>query len=251
MTKAIATTSRSDQYKADAQIVRDGVDTFRAVVEAAARIKDSGSWKDVGNYETWGDWCQCEFNCSRVRIAQLTNAAKVMKALPDGIEHDVGSLTESHLRELNRMPEEDREQVLRYVAGNPDGGGVTAERLVDRHKTVVNERLNDEDAAVDLTLAKEGKPKFMEIMFKLRSVKTLLGRLGSTPAGRDLNVASAQADTGNVIALLRFATPHAMCVYCERGCKACDPGETKKRGWMSLGAFKQAGAAQQEGATIL
>lgn len=108
------------QFTKDDEIVVKGRKSFVAVGLALYRIRDSQSYKH--KYSTFEDYCQERHGWTRQRGNQLIDAAKVVGTLTTNVD----TLNEAQARELGRVPEPLRAEVLEHAS---EGGHLTADKI--------------------------------------------------------------------------------------------------------------------------
>ncbi|MDX6556555.1 MAG: hypothetical protein QOD86_2750 [Miltoncostaeaceae bacterium] len=95
------------------------------------RLYEGGAHTALG-YASWGAYFEAEFGQSRSRGYQLLGAARVVASLPaPEVQSTVVDLTESHARELERVPEDQRAGVWRaaVMLANGEGRPVAARHI--------------------------------------------------------------------------------------------------------------------------
>lgn len=99
--------------------IRRGLHTFVEVGQALAEIRDSRLYR--ATHETFAAYLDDRWQISRTRAHELISGAAAVKALPESLFAIAN--TESKARELARVPEEERVQVLEQAAARASEAG--------------------------------------------------------------------------------------------------------------------------------
>ncbi|MCC5805457.1 MAG: hypothetical protein JJU00_03925 [Opitutales bacterium] len=98
-------------------IIAKGIDTFKKVGEALARIRDGRLYRE--SHTTFEEYCRERWNMKRAHAYRMITAAEVASPIGDKIT------AESQARELAKIPEERRAEVVER-ATEASGGRLTA-----------------------------------------------------------------------------------------------------------------------------
>lgn len=99
-----------------------GLETFCEVAEALLKIRDARLYRST--HATFEAYCKERWNLGRSYVNKLIQAVEVVKSLPDDLATIVTN--EGQARELAKVPEASRAEVLKEAAG---AGPVTAKAI--------------------------------------------------------------------------------------------------------------------------
>ena len=95
------------------KVVERGVETFVEVGDALEAIRDGKLYR--AEYRTFEEYCQKRWGFCRDYAYKLIRAAEVVENVDNCLQ---GPLTESQARELGRIPEDRRQDVLDWAIEN-------------------------------------------------------------------------------------------------------------------------------------
>ncbi len=174
------------------------------------QLRDGEGWVALG-YATWAKCCETEFGYSKRHANRLIQAAEISQQV--GPIGPTRPLPESHARELSRVPEESRQDVLDLAEEKADGKPVTAATIQQAAVEVLNEPedepLEDDDDAAD-----EDEPEpsnnweWIEIETKelgkdIGNMNRMVEFIDAIAEGVDRNATVAFARLENLAATLR------------------------------------------------
>ena len=122
------------------------------------QLRDGEGWVALG-YATWDKCCETEFGYSKRHANRLIQAAEISQQV--GPIGPTEPLPESHARELGRVPEESRQDVLDLAEEKADGKPVTAATIRRAAVEVLDEpddEPEEEDEAEDEPDLDEDEP---------------------------------------------------------------------------------------------
>lgn len=245
---------RSDLEECESAI-GSGLETFLQVGEALTTIRERKLYRET--HATFEAYCEGQWEISRHRAYDLIGNVAVAKSLepPKGTNGEMCKIlhttseNESHLRELKKVPAENRIEVIERAAeaapprvnGKP---AITAQVIREvaaevagdaKDETPVDQEGNKiESKGVQAAFAE--RAKFVALQRKVSALKAEFAELCDGNAGRYAERQQQQfdAEVGNLHAIIRFSIPHAVCPYC--GGRKCD--SCKQSGWMSEDLYK-------------
>lgn len=110
----LTTTDKRDLTESRAKAICDRIrGGIESVAELLVELHDGKGWIALG-YKSWKECCEKEFRHSASWACRQIQCHEVNAALPIGTD-----LSESQARELAKVPEEKREEVLEAAGENP------------------------------------------------------------------------------------------------------------------------------------
>ena len=120
---APATRKRYDDLK---KVVRESIGAGRKLWAALKAIKEEKLY--LHEYKTWEDFCRDQHDFSPQHANRLIAAFEIVKSLPRESEPVGSLLNEAQARELAKVPEENRAEILAEASKS---GAVTASSIAD------------------------------------------------------------------------------------------------------------------------
>lgn len=252
LTKSSTALTRKEQNELDEceGVIGSGLDAWIQVGEALADIREKRLYRQTD--ATFDDYCDRAWQMRPRRAYDLMANVAVAKSLPSSNGDEAIceiSHTESHLRELGKVPVESRKEVaeraVEIAPTNSKGHPAVTAKVIQQAAAEVIGDANDEtpvdqignkieSKGVQAAFAERGK--FTALQRKVSALKAEFAELCDGNAGRYAERQQQQfdAEVGNLHAIIRFSIPHAVCPYC--GGRKCD--SCKQSGWMSEDLYK-------------
>ena len=227
---------RGDLQKHEATIEM-GQKTFVQVGNALMAIRDGRLYRET--HSSFEAYTADRWNYSRPRAYQLIEAAQVVTALPkpprsqDGDKVSTVVDTERQARELGKVPEAKRPEVLKKAA-EATGGKPTASAIREAAKEVEPKERTLKDAkgrAVPPKL-RAAWEQCQQLDLWSRQLNALLREVKEftekPKCGAYMDLVTFERDIRNCKHALKFAKPYVVCHVCKGdGCTSC-----RKTGWM-------------------
>jgi len=195
------------------KIVMQGLKSYVETGIALAEIRDSKLYRQ--NYDTFEEFCRCEFKIERRRAYQLIEAAEVKEALPPEMCNKLHN--ESQARALAAVPVVDRTAVLEVAS---QGGPPTAVKITAAAKAI--------EPIIELD--KTGHPIPAEVLTDWQRAEAIAAgamrelsdlKCAVAKALGDKNVVFAAvnnaliADLSNAYSGFKLVMPFAVCSTCQ------------------------------------
>lgn len=194
-----------------------------AAAKALSVIRDKKLFRP---YKTLKEFCQRECGWTEQRLYQVIKFAKVRAALPGKTKQLLSH--ESQARELARVPEEQRSEVLEEVAAT---GPVTAEAI----KTVAASKQSDNGVYDNMGYPMATKsmaywnrrPEVQELLRHISGARTILGKIkDGDPLYRRVNaIRSKREKLDDYYNEFKGALPEYVCYSCDgltpQQCRLC------------------------------
>jgi hypothetical protein len=241
-----------------------------SVSDLLVELHEGEGWKTLG-YGSWKECCEKEFQHSawwanrQLRVAEVRRAlpppqAKKSKACEIHTVLQPNPPKDSHLIELEKVPENQRLAVLAWAEEKADGKPLTAAMIRQAAKDCLKAEPDTEDEPPEepappapvLDALKRPVPENLKPVFEnvtpfdeamnlctalTKALNTLRAddTIGIVFAGRGV-ASQALKDVSNVRHALKFSRPYAVCPYCKgKGCDACS-----EAGWVGEGVYRSA-----------
>lgn len=195
-------------------------------------------------YKTFKEYCEKEHGFTRRRAYQIIEAAQVQQALPKNVNH--GTQNERQLRELSKIPQENREAVLKRAE---ESGQVTAASIAKAAKdlNVEPEKFLDQTGLPIPDSIQEvwrrAHNTGTELLRAISAVRSTIRQGFELDANGDRDVIYAEVtnsiipDLNGAYGLIKCMIPYAVCTSCQghrpNKCTLC-----KGRGFISEFGYK-------------
>lgn len=241
----------ADKEELDAieKVISKGKNTFVAVGLGLERIRQSRIYRHW--YDTFEDYCQKKWGWTSRRGRQLINSALVAEEVTKQMGTTV-PISECAVRELSKVPKEDRAEVLTSVSKN---GPVTAKAIISQADARLYTSAKNVDAAkekppeerkdaIGRIIPNEILPEWdraSEVGSRLRKLASEIKvTVERGLADKDVIFAEITNPTISEAAGLHYTLsqifPHSVCPACQgklrNSCQLC-----RKRGWISKFLF--------------
>lgn len=233
-------------------------DMLRGVVDGGAAllaIRDEKLYR--AEYRTFVDFLRQECKLTKTTAYAIINRARAVKSLPSNVRNSGQTPpilpqpeTASHADELNKAPENRREEVWEQVIetapkdadGKPKVTAAHVKKTVEASKPVIQD-----DGTPTLTdavaLIMDQAEAFNLIRKAMLTIRKEVEGLKTMPVGEFLDLQTFRTELNNAREVLKFSRPKGPCPYCgQKGCKACHD-----TGWLPEGLYKAAVAAMGGG----
>lgn len=253
--------ARLEELKA---VVFRGSRIFIEVGTALAEIRDLRLYR--GTHATFEEYCQEVFGWNRDRAYKLIESAEVAKQLEEtqpeqnvshGIQTQPKLTNERQARELSKVPQDKRREVVQKAA-EKTGGKVTAKAIKDAAKTYrpppVPPPPKPSDPLKPHIRAAFDSPDFEEIMSLIRQAGEKLELLADSPLGYAIakdgkGQSLVGHDLRNAWSSISSCRPYAECIYCYQRCDNCSA--CKEQGWLPRKIFEMAPAENQKRSKVI
>lgn len=115
------------------EIITRGLNTFAEVGASLGQIRDKKLYELLG-FESFDAYLDARWHFTKQRASQLIKAADTRKILIERVDEGKLPKTERAMRELIKVPDDKRAEVLNAVAAQ---GEATAERIVEIKATIL------------------------------------------------------------------------------------------------------------------
>lgn len=227
---AILTTKEASDLALHEKTIRQGLSTFYEVGSALLAIRDGRLYR--ASHKRFEDYCQEQWNMTRMRAAQLIEAAEAAADVKHVLQKPENSRQASALA---KAPKEKRADVWEKVVGSAplDNGKpkITAKHV---EKVVAEELAYEPEEErpchdyLDQPIPKNAQEAFRsETLFddaigRARALANAIKDITQSPAGGFMNSTQANRLIRDIRSLIDEARPYALCPYCKgRKCSAC------------------------------
>jgi hypothetical protein len=225
-TKPLDVIERGELRKAESAIEK-GQQTFMEVGNALMTIREGKLYRE--EHKTFQAYCHSRWGFDDSRARQLIAAAKVTETVTN-----VTLSSEAVAREVNKVPEEKRQEVVEKATEKADGKPITARAIKEAAAEIVEP---DEPDTVEDWMAAANS----ELDELARRITSLIKdaeainnpHLSSAKHGR---LSTLTAQLRSAAGTLRAAKGAGVCTYCDgKGCTHC-----LKTGWLTKTALESA-----------
>lgn len=200
-------------------VVRRNIEYFLEAGNALAVIRENFSqWGLKAKFKSFESYCKEKWSITSRRAGQLIASAKVVESAKVGT---IVPTSEGQARELAKVPEEDREEVMEE-ASEAAGGKPTAKDIKKAAVAKYKNAVAPAKRKTPVEIAKGQEHQLTGLQKEIQKFRKTCLALSEEPIGRFLHQQSIDTDLRNVWVALKFARPFAPCPYCSGdGCKVC------------------------------
>lgn len=126
------------------RVIEKGLCTFREVGQALLQIKEEALYR--AEYTTFAEYCQVKWKFNDARARQLIAAAKTAETVEISTP-----LKESHAKELSRVPEDERQEVLDAAVEASGDKPLTARAIREAAEEVLSDDPVEDDDEPEAT----------------------------------------------------------------------------------------------------
>lgn len=222
-------TNDQNRLKALKTKIKNGLETAFDVGLSLMEIRDSKLY--LQDYDTFEEFCNCEFNIEIRKAYRLIDASEVKESIKN-VSHGTQIKNERQARELAKVPVNERESVLEEAAKD---GPITAKKIQEAAKEKKVIHLDKIGRPIPESILEDWKraDEFSSVLRQLSDVKCIVDR-----ALKDEDVVFVEIKNDS-LALLKNAYGNLSCVIPHSVCPSCQGHQRskcvfcKRRGFLS------------------